>query len=104
MKEQLIQILIEHIGLSAESAQTLIQTYGELDVQRHAMYFLYAMNQGRVKIPPAWFTASLKHNWSAPVGMPPGWEPTVLRFRIDENTFAEIQKTIHDNSTSDNPI
>ena len=92
MKEQLIQLLTEYIGLSAESASALIDEFGELDVQRHAMHCLYAMDQGRVKNPPAWFTASLKNDWSAPYGMPLNWLPTVMHFRVDENTFAQIER------------
>lgn len=88
------QILTEIIGLSAESASALIDEYGELAAQRHALHCLYAIDKGRVKNPPAWFTASLRNDWSAPYGMPSNWLPTVLHFRVDENTFAEIERAI----------
>jgi len=92
--EELKLILTEIIGLSAESATALIDEFGELAVQRHATHCLYAMDKGRVKNPPAWFTASLKHDWSAPYGMPLNWLPSVLHFRVDENTFAEIEREL----------
>jgi hypothetical protein len=68
----------------------LIDEYGELDVQRHTMFCLWLMGQGKVNVPPAWLTASLKGDWSAPRGMPIGRMRTVVRLRVDENTFAEF--------------
>ena len=59
---QLMKILTEDIGLSVKAATTLIAEFGELAVKTHAMYCLFEMDQGRVKNPPAWFTASLKNN------------------------------------------
>jgi hypothetical protein len=49
------------------------------------------MEQCKVHTPPAWYTASLKHNWNAPQSMPNDWLPTVLHFRVDETTFAKIE-------------
>ena len=89
-------ILVEEIGLSEKSAALMIDEDSELDVQRHAMYCLWMMDQGKVHIPPAWLTASLKSNWSAPHGMPSEWLPTVLRFRVDENTCAEFMREIRE--------
>jgi hypothetical protein len=86
----------KEIGLSEKSAALLIEEHGELGVQRHAMYCLWMMDQGKVHVPPAWLTASLKGEWSAPHGMPSDWLPTVLRFRVDENTFAEFTREIHE--------
>jgi hypothetical protein len=63
-------ILVEEIGLSEKSAALLIEEHGELLVQRHAMYCLWMMDQGKVHVPPAWLTASLRGDWSAPQGMP----------------------------------
>ncbi len=80
-------ILVEEIGLSEKSAALLIEEHGELDVQRHAMYCLWLVDQGKVHVPPAWLTASLRRDWSAPPGMPSDWLPTVLHFRVDEMTF-----------------
>ncbi len=40
---------------------------------------------------PAWFTASLKHKWNAPTGMPSDWLRKVVNFRVDENTFMRIE-------------
>jgi hypothetical protein len=77
-------------------AALLIEEYGELDVQRHAMYCLWMMDQGKVHVPPAWFTASLKGDWSAPQDMPSNWLPTVLHFRVDENTFAEFTRELRE--------
>jgi hypothetical protein len=70
--------------------------FGELAGQTHAMYCFWMMVQGKVKIPPAWLTASLKGDWSAPYGMPSDWLPTVLHFRVDENTFAQIEREMHE--------
>jgi hypothetical protein len=91
-------ILMEEIGLSEKSAALLIDEYGELDVQRHAMYCLWTMNQGKVHSPPAWLTASLKGDWSTPYGMPSDWLPTVLYFRVDETTFVEFTRDIRESS------
>ncbi len=92
-------ILVEEIGLSEKSAALLIDEYGELDVQRHAMYCLWMMGQGKVHVPPAWLTASLKGDWSAPHGMPSDWLPTALLFRVDENTFIEFARKIREDKT-----
>ncbi len=95
-QQYLKAILVEHIGLSEKSAALLIEEYGELAVQRHAMYCIWMMNQGKVHIPPAWLTASLRGDWSAPHGMPNEWLPTVLHFRVDESTFVEFTRTIRE--------
>jgi hypothetical protein len=99
--QYLMAVLVEKIGLSEKSAALLIEEYGELDVQRHAMYCLWMMDQGKVHVPPAWLTASLNGDWSAPHGMPSEWLPTVLRFRVDENTFAEFTREIRANKKAD---
>jgi hypothetical protein len=57
---------------------------------------LWMMEQGKVHTPPAWYTASLKHNWNAPHGMPSDWLPTVHHFRVDENTFAQIGREMRE--------
>ncbi len=85
-------LLVGKIGLSDKSAARLIGEYGELDVQRHAMYCLWMITQGKVHAPPAWLTASLRGDWSAPHGVPNDWLPTVLHFRVDESTFVEFQR------------
>jgi hypothetical protein len=92
----LIVLLTQEIGLSEKSAALLIEEHGELDVQRHAMYCLWMMDQGKVHVPPAWLTASLKGDWSAPPGMPAEWEPTVLHFRVDETTFVEFTRELRE--------
>ena len=94
--QYLMAVLVEKIGLSEKSAALLINEYGELEVQRHAMYCLWMMDQGKVHIPPAWLTASLKGEWSVPYGMPSEWMPTVLRFRVDEDTFAVFTRILHE--------
>jgi hypothetical protein len=86
----------KEIGLSEKSAALLIEEHSELDVQRHAMYCLWMMDQGKVHVPPAWLTASLKGDWSPPLGMPSEWLPMVLRFRVDENTFAEFARELRE--------
>jgi hypothetical protein len=87
-------VLCGEIGLSEKSAARLIEEHGELDVQRHAMYCLWMMDQGKVHIPPAWLTASLRGDWSAPQGMPSEWESSVLHFRVDETTFVEFAREV----------
>jgi len=57
---------------------------------------LTMMDKGKVHTPPAWYTASLKHNWNAPHGMPSDWLPTVMHFRVDENTFAQIEREMRE--------
>ena len=54
------------------------------------------MEQIKVHTPPAWYTASLKHNWNAPHGMPSDWLPTVLNFRVDEDTFTQIEREMRE--------
>jgi hypothetical protein len=93
--ESLLQELTEYIGLSERTATALIGEYGELAVQRHAMYCLWMMEKGKVHSPPAWFTASLKGDWKAPYGMPADLFLTVLEFRVDENTFVQFHREIH---------
>ena len=95
-REYLKAILTGEIGLSEKSAALLIDEYGELDVQRHAMYCLWMMDRGKVHVPPAWLTASLKGEWTAPHGMPCDWLPTVLRFRVDETTFVEFARDMRE--------
>jgi hypothetical protein len=92
--ESLIQELTESIGLSERTATALIGEYGELAVQRHAMYCLWMIEKGKVHNPPAWFTASLKGDWTALYGMPGDWLPTVLEFRVDENTFVQFHREL----------
>jgi hypothetical protein len=99
-REYLKAILVKETGLSERSAALLIEEHCELDVQRHAMYCLWMMDQGRVRSPPAWLTASLKGDWSAPRGIPSDWLPTVLHFRVDENTFVEFTRTISEDKNT----
>ena len=54
------------------------------------------MRQGKVHIPPAWLAAALRGDWSAPQGMAGEWQPTVLRFRVDEGTFAEFAREVRE--------
>jgi hypothetical protein len=57
---------------------------------------LWMMEQRKVHTPPAWYTASLKHNWNTPRGMPSDWLPTVLHFRVDESTFAKVEREMRE--------
>jgi hypothetical protein len=95
-RQYLSVLLTQEIGLSGKSATLLIEEHGELDVQRHAMCCLWMMDQGKVHVPPAWLTASLKGDWGAPQGMPSNWLPTVLHFRVDETTFVEFTREIRE--------
>jgi hypothetical protein len=49
----LLQLLTKSISLSKTTATALIGEYGELAVQRHAMYCLWMMEKGKVHSPPA---------------------------------------------------
>ena len=44
-------ILCGALGLSEKSAALLIEEHGKLAVQRHAMYCLWMMDQGKVHAP-----------------------------------------------------
>ena len=61
------------------------------------------IEQGKVHAPPVWYTASLKHNWSVPHGIPSDWLPTVQHFRVDENTFAQIERGMRDEKRTATP-
>jgi hypothetical protein len=102
MLDELKRVLVEIIGLSEESVSTLAEEFDESEMQRHAMHCLYAMDKGRVKNPPAWYTASLRNDWSAPYGMPSGWQPKVLRFRVDDFTFVEIERDVRQLNRKEN--
>jgi hypothetical protein len=91
----------KEIGLSEKSAALLIEEHGELDVQRHAMYCLWMMDQGKVHVPPAWLTASPRGDWSGPPGMQSNWLPTVLRFRVDETTFVEFTRELREENRAE---
>jgi hypothetical protein len=41
-----------NIDALLKSVALLIDEFGELDVQRHAMYCLWMMEQGKVHVPP----------------------------------------------------
>ena len=49
--QELLKILTEEIGLSSEAAFALIDEFGELDAQTHAMYCLWMMDKGKVQTP-----------------------------------------------------
>ena len=80
-------LLIRVIGLSETAAQALIEQYGEMKVQEHALRCVWLMDRKRVHTPPAWLTASLKNDWQPARDMPSDLTPQVLTFRIDEQTF-----------------
>jgi hypothetical protein len=82
-------LLIRLIGLSETAAQALIEQYGEMKVQKHALRCIWLSEHGRVHTPPAWLTASLKNDWQPTRDMPSDLTPQVLTFRIDEQTFMQ---------------
>ena len=92
MLDPTLALALQHIGLSEAVIQALNEMHNDLDMQRHLNYLLWSMHKGRVKNPPAWYTASLKNDWTAPTDMPTDWEPTVLTFRVDETTFGQFKK------------
>ena len=81
----------------------LADEFGELAAQTHALYCLWMMEQGKAHTLPAWYTASLKHNWNAPHGMPSDWLSTVMYFRVDENAFARIRREMRDEKRTTKP-
>ena len=88
-------LLIRVIGLSETAAQALIDEYGELKVQEHALRCIWLSEHGRVHTPPAWLTASLKNDWQPARDMPSDLTPQVMTFRIDAATFAQIEREMH---------
>jgi len=61
------------------------------------------MEQGKVHTPPAWITASLKNDWQPARDMPSDLTPQVLTFRVDESTFAQIEReTCEEKTTATN--
>ena len=82
---------------------TLTDEFGEFAAHTHAMYCLWMMEQGKVHTPPARYTASLKHNRNAPLGMPSDWLPTVLHFRVEEKTLAQIEREIREEKRAATP-
>ena len=85
-------LLMRVIGLSATAAKALIEQYGEVKVQEHALRCIWLADRGRVHTPPAWLTASLRGNWEPTRNMPLDLTPQVLTFRIDEQTFMQYVK------------
>jgi hypothetical protein len=72
----------------------LIGERGERALQRHALYCLWIIDQGKPHVPPACLPASLKGACTAPRGMLSEWLPMGLHFRIAEITFAEFTRII----------
>ncbi len=54
------------------------------------------MKQGKVYVPTAGFTTSLKCDWSATHGTQSNWLSAVLQFPSDENTFTEFARIIRE--------
>lgn len=85
--------MLDGIGITQEDQAWLLQSYPPEKIQRHAAYTIYALDRGdKIKNPAAWLKASLRGNWNAPQGFDA--QQTVLHFRIDENTWAEMEKYI----------
>jgi hypothetical protein len=79
----------------------LIEEHGKLVMQRHAMCCLWMMNQGKVHVPPAWSTASLKGEWSAPC-QANGWRRCCMSALMKARSlslfegFAKARKRLYD--------
>jgi len=61
------------------------------------------MEKGDVHTASAWYTASLKHNWNTPRGMPSDWLATVLHFRVDDDMFAQIEREMREEKRTATP-
>jgi hypothetical protein len=93
-------LLIRVIGLSETTAQALIEQYGELKVQQHALRCIWLMERKRVHTPPAWLTASVKNDWQPARDMPSDLTPQVLTFRVDAGTFAQIEREMREEKSA----
>ena len=58
----------------------MFDKHGELDVQRHAIDCLWPMDQGKVYVPPARLTATLKGEWSGALCFTTPWPQAVAAF------------------------
>jgi hypothetical protein len=96
------QLLLGELGMSIRTGQNLIDRYGELKVQTVALQCLWILRQGtKIRTPAAWMTSALENEWAAPPDMPPEWQPTVLTFRVDDDTFLRfIREMREDTGTS----
>ena len=63
-----LQILFDALSISAETATALIARYDEATLLRHALQTLWQMSQGRITNPAGWFIASLRGNFTPPIG------------------------------------
>lgn len=90
-----LHMLFEHIGISAETATALIARYEEPMLMRHALQTLWQISQGRIENPAGWFIASLRGNYTPPLGFPSELDARTIRFQLDEITFAEVEKCAH---------
>jgi hypothetical protein len=88
-----LQMLFDTLGISAETATALIARYDEATLLRHALQTLWQMSQGRITNPAGWFIASLRGNFTPPIGFPSEWDVRTIRFQLDATTFAEIEQS-----------
>jgi hypothetical protein len=87
-----LQILFDALAISEETATGLIARYDEATLLRHALQTLWQMSQGRITNPAGWFIASLRGNFTPPIGFPSELDVRTIRFQLDATTFAEIEQ------------
>jgi len=87
-----LQMLFDTLGISAETATALIARYDEAALLRHALQTLWQMSQGRITNPAGWFIASLRGNFTPPIGFPSELQTHTITFALDATTFAEVEQ------------
>jgi hypothetical protein len=87
-----LQILFDALAISEETATALIARYDEANLMRHALQTLWQMAQGRITNPAGWLIASLRGNFTPPIGFPSELDAHTIRFQLDATTFAEIEQ------------
>ena len=87
-----LQILFDALAISEETATALIARYDEANLMRHALQTLWMMSLGRIANPPGWFIASLRGNFTPPIGFPSELQTHTITFALDATTFAEVEQ------------
>jgi|GEM_PF-1922358 hypothetical protein len=87
-----LKTLLDALSISDETATALIARYDEPTLLRHALQTLWQMSQGRVTNPAGWFVASLRGNFTPPIGFPSELQTHTITFALDATTFAEIEQ------------
>lgn len=88
---KLLYQALADIQISPDVAAHLIQVYGEDEVQMRLAATLWQQRSMTIHNPAGWLVRSLKEKWAIPENLPQDWRSRTLKFRLDHNTFVEIQ-------------